>query len=235
VRAENNSLKSTNALANFIVDYSRTAFEEIQIQNYIVGAPHIAVHKSNTTGTLPGSFLISFYLGKIHLIPLANNIVYIDPATGNRIEPAYHHENKIEDFFNNVRTTRLESTIKQQGKLHLYSIIFVNWYTAVDNGTNIVRFSVKSVTPAQIKDVSTLTKAERIHATHHESSRTPMTSTNRKEELRTRSNIHRTPHFKLRTAPDFFDLPSSINTHPIGSIYRYTSFVPLAHPSVFQE
>jgi hypothetical protein len=146
--------KATNALANFIVDHSWTAFEEIQIQNHVVGAPHIAVNKSNTTGTLPGSFLISFYLGKIHLILLANNIVYIDPATGNQIEPAYHHENKIEDFFNNVWTTRLKSSIEQQGKLHLYSIIFVNWYTAVDNGTNIVRFSVESVTPAQIKDPS---------------------------------------------------------------------------------
>jgi hypothetical protein len=146
--------KATDALANFIVDHSWTAFEEIQIQNHVVGAPHIAVHKSNTTGTLPGSFLISFYLGKTHLILLANNIVYIDPATGNRIKPAYHHENKIKDFFNNVRTTQLESTIEQQGKLHLYSIIFVNWYTAVNNGTNIVRFSVESITPAQIEDPS---------------------------------------------------------------------------------
>ena len=83
--------------------------------------------------------------------------------------------------------------------------------------------------------ISTLTRAECIYAAHHELSQPPMTSTSRKEELRTRSNIHQTPHFKLQTAPDFFNLPSSINTHPTGLIYRYTSFVPLAHPSVFQE
>jgi hypothetical protein len=91
-----------------------------------VGAPHIAINKSNTTSTLPGSFLINFYLGKIHLIPLANNIVYIDPATGNWIELLYHHNNKIKEFFNNVWMTCLESSIKQRGKLHLYLVIFVN-------------------------------------------------------------------------------------------------------------
>jgi hypothetical protein len=135
--------KATNALANFIVDHSRTAFEEIQIQNHVVGAPYIAIHKCNTTGTLPGSFLISFYLGKIHLIPLANNIVYIDPATGNQIKPVYHHKNKIKDFFNNIWTIRLKSSIKQRGKLHLYSIIFINWYTAVNNKTILFAFQLK--------------------------------------------------------------------------------------------